>query len=92
MIGQLRMQFWRDAIKSFSDVRLWLRSDAGTVVDRLPLQGSPPRHPIALALYDACQRTHLPAYHLKRIIDARVRSPYFALVMLTLSQFLFQGC
>ncbi|KAK0221836.1 isoprenoid synthase domain-containing protein [Armillaria fumosa] len=52
MIGQLRMQFWRDAIKSFSD-------------------GSPPRHPIALALYDACQRTHLPAYHLKRIIDAR---------------------
>ncbi|KAK7469237.1 hypothetical protein VKT23_003725 [Stygiomarasmius scandens] len=33
--------------------------------------GNPPRHPIALALYDASQRANLPAYHLKRIIDAR---------------------
>ncbi|KAF5369456.1 hypothetical protein D9758_002714 [Tetrapyrgos nigripes] len=32
---------------------------------------SPPRHPIAHALYEASQTSHLPAYHLKRIIDAR---------------------
>ncbi|TFK40783.1 isoprenoid synthase domain-containing protein [Crucibulum laeve] len=52
MIGKLRMQFWRDAVKGISD-------------------GKPPRHPIALALYEASQRSHLPAYHLKRVIDAR---------------------
>ncbi|KIL63220.1 hypothetical protein M378DRAFT_80050 [Amanita muscaria Koide BX008] len=34
-------------------------------------QGKPPQHPIALALHDAMQRAHLPAYHFKRIIDAR---------------------
>ncbi|KAK2465334.1 hypothetical protein APHAL10511_002688 [Amanita phalloides] len=34
-------------------------------------QGQPPQHPIALALHDAMQRAHLPAYHFKRIIDAR---------------------
>ncbi|KAL0579125.1 hypothetical protein V5O48_002857 [Marasmius crinis-equi] len=33
--------------------------------------GNPPRHPIALALHDASQRTGLPPYHLKRMIDAR---------------------
>jgi len=33
--------------------------------------GRPPRHPIALALYAASQSAHLPAYHLKRIVDAR---------------------
>ncbi|KAF8645253.1 hypothetical protein AX16_008078 [Volvariella volvacea WC 439] len=32
---------------------------------------SPPRHPIALALHEAKQRANLPAYHLKRIVDAR---------------------
>ncbi|KZT12069.1 uncharacterized protein LAESUDRAFT_720046 [Laetiporus sulphureus 93-53] len=52
MIGKMRMQFWRDAVKGISD-------------------GRPPRHPIALALYDACQHAKLPTYHLKRIIDAR---------------------
>ncbi|KAI8969643.1 isoprenoid synthase domain-containing protein [Trametes punicea] len=52
MIGKMRMQFWRDAIKSIAD-------------------GRPPRHPIALALHDASQRANLPAYHLRRIIDAR---------------------
>ncbi|KAF8073690.1 isoprenoid synthase domain-containing protein [Lyophyllum atratum] len=34
-------------------------------------EGKPPRHPIALALYQASQRANLPAYHLKRIVDAR---------------------
>ncbi|CCM03530.1 uncharacterized protein FIBRA_05664 [Fibroporia radiculosa] len=33
--------------------------------------GRPPRHPVALALSDACWSGGLPAYHLKRIIDAR---------------------
>ncbi|THU87048.1 hypothetical protein K435DRAFT_745713 [Dendrothele bispora CBS 962.96] len=33
--------------------------------------GNPPKHPIALALYDTSQRANLPTYHLKRIIDAR---------------------
>ncbi|KAL6303453.1 isoprenoid synthase domain-containing protein [Sparassis latifolia] len=52
MIGKMRMQFWRDAVKAMSD-------------------GRPPRHPIALALHDASDKTNLSAYHLKRIIDAR---------------------
>ncbi|KAI0720493.1 isoprenoid synthase domain-containing protein [Cerioporus squamosus] len=52
MIGKMRMQFWRDAIKSMAD-------------------GRPPQHPIALALHDASRRANLPAYHLRRIIDAR---------------------
>ncbi|KAI0632127.1 isoprenoid synthase domain-containing protein [Trametes polyzona] len=52
MIGKMRMQFWRDAIKSIAD-------------------GRPPRHPIALALHNASQKANLPAYHLRRIIDAR---------------------
>ncbi|EIW59521.1 uncharacterized protein TRAVEDRAFT_28651 [Trametes versicolor FP-101664 SS1] len=51
-IGKMRMQFWRDAIKSIAD-------------------GRPPRHPIALALHEASQKASLPAYHLRRIIDAR---------------------
>ncbi|KAI0670745.1 isoprenoid synthase domain-containing protein [Trametes maxima] len=33
--------------------------------------GRPPQHPIALALHDASQKANLPAYHLRRIIDAR---------------------
>ncbi|OBZ71377.1 NADH dehydrogenase (ubiquinone) complex I, assembly factor 6 [Grifola frondosa] len=33
--------------------------------------GRPPKHPVALALYDASRRANLPAYHLKRIVDAR---------------------
>ncbi|KAI0781990.1 Squalene/phytoene synthase [Abortiporus biennis] len=53
VIGKMRMQFWRDAIKDISN-------------------GKPPHHPIALALYDAMQNHNLPAYHLKRIVDARV--------------------
>ncbi|PIL22534.1 hypothetical protein GSI_15223 [Ganoderma sinense ZZ0214-1] len=48
----MRLQFWRDTIKSIAD-------------------GRPPQHPIALALHDALQRANLPAYHLRRIIDAR---------------------
>ncbi|RPD62423.1 hypothetical protein L226DRAFT_458098 [Lentinus tigrinus ALCF2SS1-7] len=52
MIGKMRMQFWRDAIKSMAD-------------------GRPPQHPIAIALHDASRRANLPAYHLRRIIDAR---------------------
>ncbi|KAJ7675829.1 Squalene/phytoene synthase [Mycena polygramma] len=31
----------------------------------------PPRHPVALALHRATQEANLPAYHLKRIVDAR---------------------
>ncbi|KAG6890646.1 hypothetical protein C0995_006622 [Termitomyces sp. Mi166 len=34
-------------------------------------EGKPPRHPIALALHQASQRVNLPAYYLKRIVDAR---------------------
>ncbi|KAJ7863118.1 isoprenoid synthase domain-containing protein [Mycena olivaceomarginata] len=33
--------------------------------------GNPPRHPVALALHRATRSASLPAYHLKRIIDAR---------------------
>ncbi|KIY72525.1 hypothetical protein CYLTODRAFT_344004 [Cylindrobasidium torrendii FP15055 ss-10] len=51
-IGQMRMQFWRDGIKSIMDNR-------------------PPRHPIALGLHDLLRDMKLPAYHFKRIIDAR---------------------
>ncbi|KAF9649422.1 hypothetical protein BDM02DRAFT_3268747 [Thelephora ganbajun] len=52
IIGQMRMQFWKDAVKSIG-------------------KGTPPNHPVALALYDTARRADLPAYHLKRIIDAR---------------------
>ncbi|KAJ3509997.1 hypothetical protein NLJ89_g4917 [Agrocybe chaxingu] len=52
MIGKMRMQFWRDAIKGLSD-------------------GRPPKHPIALALFDTSRPQKLSAYHLKRIVDAR---------------------
>ncbi|KAF9463036.1 isoprenoid synthase domain-containing protein [Collybia nuda] len=52
MIGKMRMQFWRDAIKGIGE-------------------GNPPRHPVILALHEASQRTRLPAYHLRRIVDAR---------------------
>lgn len=52
MIGQMRMVFWRDALKAIAD-------------------GRPPKHPIVLALYEASQRANLPAYHLRRMIDAR---------------------
>ncbi|GLB38317.1 putative squalene/phytoene synthase [Lyophyllum shimeji] len=52
MIGKMRMQFWRDAVKGINE-------------------GKPPRHPIALALHQASQKANLPAYHFKRIIDAR---------------------
>ncbi|KAH7913400.1 isoprenoid synthase domain-containing protein [Hygrophoropsis aurantiaca] len=51
-LGQMRMQFWRDAIKDISNNR-------------------PPRHPIALALYETSQSAQLQPYHFKRIIDAR---------------------
>jgi NADH dehydrogenase [ubiquinone] 1 alpha subcomplex assembly factor 6 len=34
-------------------------------------EGKSTRHPIALALFEASQRSHLAPYHLKRIIDAR---------------------
>jgi NADH dehydrogenase [ubiquinone] 1 alpha subcomplex assembly factor 6 len=34
-------------------------------------QDRPPRHPVALALHRATQTASLPAYHLKRIVDAR---------------------
>ncbi|KAG5648429.1 hypothetical protein DXG03_005003 [Asterophora parasitica] len=34
-------------------------------------EGKPPRHPIAIALHEASQRANIPAYHLKRIVDAR---------------------
>ncbi|KAH9480434.1 NADH dehydrogenase (ubiquinone) complex I, assembly factor 6 [Psilocybe cubensis] len=52
MIGKMRMQFWRDAIKGISE-------------------GRPPKHPIALALYETSQTSKISAYHLKRIVDAR---------------------
>ncbi|KAG9036994.1 hypothetical protein FRB95_007289 [Tulasnella sp. JGI-2019a] len=54
IIGQMRMQFWRDAVKSIQEDR-------------------PPHHPIAEALYRASKDSNIPAYHLKRIIDARDR-------------------
>lgn len=52
MIGKMRIQFWRDAVKSMSD-------------------GRPLHHPIVLAVNDAFRKANLPAYHMKRIIDAR---------------------
>ncbi|KAG8887292.1 hypothetical protein FRB98_000278 [Tulasnella sp. 332] len=54
IIGQMRMQFWRDAVKSIQENR-------------------PPHHPIAMALHKALKEFNIPAYHLKRIIDARDR-------------------
>jgi len=52
IIGEMRMQFWKDTVKAL-------------------VEGRPPHHPIALALHDVSQRTHLQPYHLRRIVDAR---------------------
>ncbi|GJE98318.1 squalene/phytoene synthase family protein [Phanerochaete sordida] len=52
IIGNMRMQFWKDALKGFAD-------------------GRPPKHPIALALYEASGQFNLPMYHLKRMVEAR---------------------
>ncbi|KIM28347.1 hypothetical protein M408DRAFT_16309 [Serendipita vermifera MAFF 305830] len=51
VIAQMRLQFWRDAIKSL-------------------YEGNPPKQPIALAMQSAA--SSVPAYHLRRIVDARV--------------------
>ncbi|PPQ69609.1 hypothetical protein CVT24_001365 [Panaeolus cyanescens] len=64
VIGQMRMQFWRDAIKGIND-------------------GRPPKHPVALALFDASKKWKLSSYHLKRIVDARdaeLQSPSYLTV------------
>lgn len=75
IIGNMRMQFWRDALKGIADVCIPCRpcgsSGYLTVVSA---QGRPPKHPIALALSEASRKASLPTYHLKRIVDARVRS------------------
>ncbi|KAF9556745.1 hypothetical protein CPC08DRAFT_76458 [Agrocybe pediades] len=52
MIGKMRMQFWRDAIKGIKE-------------------GTPPKHPIALALHETSKHFKVSTYHLKRIVDAR---------------------
>ncbi|KAJ7069786.1 isoprenoid synthase domain-containing protein [Mycena amicta] len=65
-IGAMRMQFWRDARIAGVPV---LSSDSTG-------QDKPPRHPIALALHEATKIVDLPAYHLKRIVDARVSAAY----------------
>lgn len=48
------------------------------LIMKLHTQGRPPRHPIALALFEASRRVHIPVYHMRRIVDARVchLSPY----------------
>lgn len=33
----------------------------------------PPRHPIAIALSEASKTVHIAPYHLKRVVEARVR-------------------
>lgn len=69
-IGKMRMQFWRDAVKEITEVRA--NNFVVCSKGQLPRQGRPPKHPIALALYQTSQNSKLSAYHLKRIIDARV--------------------
>ncbi|KLO04758.1 hypothetical protein SCHPADRAFT_884210, partial [Schizopora paradoxa] len=64
IIGEMRMQFWKDAVKSISEASSSLFA--------------PPRHPIALALHEASKKVHIAPYHLKRIVEARegeLRSP-----------------
>ncbi|KAF9013285.1 isoprenoid synthase domain-containing protein [Cyathus striatus] len=71
------------AIKAFS-VELATVQDhvSNTMIAKMRMQfwrdtikdiqnGRPPRHPISLALHQACQQFHLPSYHLKRVVDAR---------------------
>ncbi|KAH9989706.1 isoprenoid synthase domain-containing protein [Russula compacta] len=52
IFGEMRMQFWKDALKGI-------------------VEGRPPHHPIALALFDISQSAHLQQYHLRRIVGAR---------------------
>ncbi|KAJ7288305.1 Squalene/phytoene synthase [Mycena rebaudengoi] len=46
-------------------MQFWRDAIKGIYADR------PPRHPVALALHRATQTANLPAYYLKRIVDAR---------------------
>jgi NADH dehydrogenase [ubiquinone] 1 alpha subcomplex assembly factor 6 len=75
-LGRMRYQFWRDSLKKVYEVRPSQALNRwGFLLLYLLNQGSPPQHPIAEAL---CQTVHsvgrVQQYHLKRIIDARVRS------------------
>ncbi|KIY48633.1 hypothetical protein FISHEDRAFT_42934 [Fistulina hepatica ATCC 64428] len=54
-IGQMRMQFWRDIVKSLHSENI----------------ADIPHHPVALALWEASKQFHLPAYYLRKIVDAR---------------------
>ncbi|PFH54081.1 hypothetical protein AMATHDRAFT_73085 [Amanita thiersii Skay4041] len=70
-LGKMRMQFWREALKDCAEVCITHKRSKSIGLN-VTEQGKPPRHPIALALHEAMQRVHLPLYHFKRLIDARV--------------------
>ena len=72
-IGKMRMQFWRDAINGITEVRIVMYRKIKCSGRLGCPQNKPARHPIALALNEAAQHAHISAYHLKRIVDARVR-------------------
>ncbi|THH30655.1 hypothetical protein EUX98_g3536 [Antrodiella citrinella] len=72
------------ALRAFHiEVAIVQESVSNTMIGKMRMQfwndalkgiadGSPPRHPIALALYEAYANEKLPSYHLKRIVNARV--------------------
>lgn len=71
IIGEMRMQFWKDAVKSISEACSSSPSRENYTLT-IACQGRPPRHPIALALHEASKSVHIAPYHLKRIVEARV--------------------
>jgi NADH dehydrogenase [ubiquinone] 1 alpha subcomplex assembly factor 6 len=92
MIGQMRMQFWRDAIKGIGNVLISNVLRRGGELIMSGTQGQPPRHPIALALHEVSQGARLPTYHLKRIVDARVRSLLITSALSITFRFRMQSC
>ena len=73
IIAQMRFQWWKDAIKAVYQVRFRCALDLCLFRRQTnSSKGSPPKQPIALALYECQVAERIPQYHLQRIIDARV--------------------
>ncbi|KIN93377.1 hypothetical protein M404DRAFT_17302 [Pisolithus tinctorius Marx 270] len=68
-LGQGRFVFWRNAVKDIFKVSGFWR--VGIYISLTSGQNAPPRHPIAIALHQVTQNSHLAQYHFQRMIDAR---------------------
>jgi hypothetical protein len=78
----MRFKFWRDSLKAAEEVRLRVMlCPTPSFILKLTAecQGRVAKHPIAESLHELRGRARLPAYHLNRMIDARVSvNPIYA--------------